>query len=125
MNSLPAGRGSGRGGSKVGLGGTGYNFLMFGDGGWDESVAYEQELRQQKWFGRLAGAPLAIVECGAGKAIPTVRHFSEGIARQFGGRLIRINVREPEVPAGHVGLALGASQALRRIDELLAEMPPS
>ncbi len=29
-------------------------------------------------------------------------------------------MREPEVPAGHVGLALGALEALERIEALLA-----
>jgi len=33
---------------------------------------------------------------------------------------VRINVREDEVPVGHVGLPLGALAALERIEAILA-----
>jgi hypothetical protein len=56
-----------------------------------------------------------VVECGAGTAIPTVRLVCEDLAGPFGGTLVRINPREPAVPAGHVALPAGALQALRRI----------
>jgi hypothetical protein len=50
-----------------------------------------------------------------------VRRFSEEIALESGGLLVRINVREPEVPEGHVPLPLGALEALRRIEKLLTK----
>jgi len=61
-----------------------------------------------------------VIECGAGKAIPTVRYTSERAAARLGGTLVRIDVREPETPPGHVGLAMGALTALTRIESLLA-----
>ena len=61
-----------------------------------------------------------VIECGAGKAIPTVRYTSERAAARLGGTLVRINVREPATPPGHVGLAMGALAALTRIQSLLA-----
>ena len=97
------------------------NILMFMDGGWDLSFAEEQEQRQSAWYRQLGRIAIAIVECGAGSAIPTVREYSEGIARQFGGTLIRINVRESEVPEGHIGIAMPARAALLAIDEALRE----
>jgi hypothetical protein len=33
---------------------------------------------------------------------------------------VRINVREPDTPSGHVGLAMGALDALTSIEALLA-----
>ena len=96
------------------------NILMFGDGGWDLSHAYEQELRQRGWYRQLGRIPIAIVECGAGSSIPTVRHYSQGIARQFDAKLIRINLREPQVPEGHIGIAMPARAALHAIDAVLA-----
>jgi hypothetical protein len=52
-----------------------------------------------------------------------VRHFSSRAAQQFGGSLIRMNVREPDVSAGTgVGLALPALMALQAIDTVLS--PP-
>ncbi len=96
------------------------NILLFGDGGWDESRSCEQEQRLGQWLRDVRGKRVAVVECGAGTAIPTVRHFCEAMADRFRGPLIRINLREPQVPPGQIGLALGARAALEEIDRLLA-----
>jgi NAD-dependent SIR2 family protein deacetylase len=96
------------------------NVLMFGDGEWDETRAYEQELRLGRWLKGVVGARAVVVECGAGTAIPTIRHFCEAMADRFDALLVRLNIREPEVPAGQVGLAMGALAGLRKIDQLLA-----
>lgn len=97
------------------------NILMFGDDGWDERRSYAQEQRLGAWLRSAHGARVAVVECGAGKAIPTVRRFCEAMASRFGGVLLRVNVREPEVPPGrHVGLAMEALAALRAIDAINA-----
>jgi NAD-dependent SIR2 family protein deacetylase len=95
------------------------NILMFGDGGWDEARSYEQEVRLGEWVKQLPGRRVVIVECGAGTAIPTVRLFCEAMAQRFDGTLVRLNVREAQVPRGQVGLATGALAGLRAIDALL------
>lgn len=97
------------------------NILMFGDYAWDERRTAEQRTRLQAWFDSLRGARLAVVECGAGKGIPTVRHFCEHVIAQFGGTLIRINVRESDVASGHIGLPMGALAALEQIDALTGQ----
>src|SRR5262249_13767792 len=84
------------------------NILLFADAGGDDSRSFEQEKRLGRWMRDVQGKWVVVVECGAGTAIPTVRHFCEAMADRFRGRLIRINLREPHVPPGHVGLALGA-----------------
>jgi NAD-dependent SIR2 family protein deacetylase len=95
------------------------NVLMFGDGGWDSARTDAQEERLRAWLGRLGGARLVVVECGAGTAVPTVRAFDEEVARALGATLIRINVREPEGPEGTIGVATGARAALQAIDAAL------
>jgi NAD-dependent SIR2 family protein deacetylase len=95
------------------------NILMFGDGGWDEARAEEQEQRLAWWLAEARGARLVVIECGAGTAIPSVRSFGERLAGNFpGALLVRINPREPEVPPGHVGVASGALAALQAIEAL-------
>jgi NAD-dependent SIR2 family protein deacetylase len=96
------------------------NILMFNDWEWDSSETAKQEARLYAWLREVGSAPLVVVECGAGTAIPTVRHFCEEVADHPHRKLIRINLREPEVPDGHIGLATGALAGLRAIDELLA-----
>ena len=95
------------------------NVLMFGDYGWDEARGEEQRRRFADWLERVGADKLAIIECGAGKAVPTVRHMSERLVDATNAVLVRVNVREPEVPKGQVGLPMGALEGLRRIDALM------
>jgi NAD-dependent SIR2 family protein deacetylase len=96
------------------------NILMFGDGGWDSDATDRQETAMRRWLAgvRARGGRLAIVECGAGSAVPTVRFTSERIAANLGpaATLVRVNLREPEAPPGAIALALGAREALERIE---------
>jgi NAD-dependent SIR2 family protein deacetylase len=97
------------------------NVLMFGDGSWDGAITAAQIMRFETWLRvlRRSGLKLAIVECGAGTAVPTVRVTDEDLARRFDATLIRINVREPAVPAGGIAISLGARDAVERIDAAL------
>lgn len=96
------------------------NVLMFGDWGWDGARTEQQEQRLARWLDGVLGVPLAVVECGAGTGVPTVRRFSETLARRRGVTLIRINLREPEAPRGHLGLPLGARDAIAQLDAAMA-----
>ena len=89
---------------------------MFGDCEWESARTDAQMRRMRSWLGTLGGAKLVVIECGAGRAVPTVRLACQRIATEYGGTLIRINTREAEVPPGHVSLPLGALAALEAID---------
>jgi NAD-dependent SIR2 family protein deacetylase len=95
------------------------NILMFGDYGWlgERSQAQLDELG--RWRRGLRDARLAVVEVGAGTAVPTVRRQAE-LAGAAGGTLIRINPREPQIRHGHgVSIPLGALDGLSRLDARL------
>lgn len=86
------------------------NILMFNDGRWLDERSERQYARFEQWRAR-ARRPV-VVELGAGTDVPSVRH----LCRVQGAPLIRINPREPDVPAGMgVGIATGALDALRRL----------
>ena len=95
------------------------NILMFGDADWDGVRTAAQARRFQSWLGSLGGARLVVVECGAGRAVPTIRLGSEELVRKYRGMLVRINPREPEVPHGQISLPIRALEALEAIDEVL------
>ena len=95
------------------------NILMFGDWRWDSARTDAQFRRLATWFETLEGARVAVVELGAGMAIPTVRRFSEQLVVDLGAKLIRINVREADVPRGQVGLDGPALATLRALDDRL------
>jgi NAD-dependent SIR2 family protein deacetylase len=97
------------------------NILMFGDWEWDNGRTSEQQQRMKQWLEQIHGAKLAIVECGSGQAISTVRRFCEAVAKASNGILIRINPRESEVPYGHIGIDAGALETLQAIDQWLSK----
>ena len=91
------------------------NILMFGDWGWESSRSDAQSRRLQSWLAMLeeVGAKLAVVEIGAGTAVPTVRMTSEDVARHFDIPLIRINPREAHDV--QIGLEMGAVEAMEEL----------
>jgi NAD-dependent SIR2 family protein deacetylase len=97
------------------------NVLMFGDHDWLEHRTGRQWQTYEAWLQGLAGWKLATIECGAGMAIPTVRHHCQRLP----GTLIRINPREADVPPSAIRIPLGASDALGRLARLLGEWPAS
>jgi len=91
------------------------NILMFGDFSWEYARTDTQRDRLGIWINKLEqeGAKLAIVEIGAGTAVPTVRNTSEQIALRFNVPLIRINPRESF--GAQIQLPMGAVEALNGI----------
>ncbi len=92
------------------------NVLMFGDYGWVPHRSHAQESRFRSWMASVSDGGLVVVELGAGTAVPTVRYASERAIDGVGGTLIRINVREPQVPRGEIGIAAGALETLEAIE---------
>lgn len=92
------------------------NILLFWDASWIPTRTAEQMAVFDAWIEALDGARPAVVELGAGTAIPSVRQMAEKLAWQQQGRLIRINPAEPDVPPDEIGLAMGALEALQAID---------
>ena len=95
------------------------NILLFDDWQWNPTRSEEQEERFVNWLEKAKGARLVIMEFGAGKAIPTVRHFCERQAVRLDALLVRFNPRESEVPAAQVGLPVGALQGIEAIDKIM------
>jgi NAD-dependent SIR2 family protein deacetylase len=98
------------------------NILMFGDWDWDDSLVALEHQRLDRWLDALGKRRLAVIELGAGVALPTVPHFSEMAAASSNATLIRINPRESHAPAGQIGIALGALEAL---DAIHPGLPPT
>ncbi len=91
------------------------NILMFGDWNWLSARSDAQEARLQAWRQRVEH--LLVIEIGAGTHLPTARLLGE----RAGGRLIRINPREAQVPPGEcVAIASGGLAALRAMVDALS-----
>lgn len=89
------------------------NILMFGDWSWVGGPSQKALDGLAQW--RRAHRNLAVLELGAGVAVPTVRRQAE-LASAASGALIRINPREPEVRHGRgVSLPMGALAAITEL----------
>lgn len=95
------------------------NILMFGDWGWIGDRSEAQRRRFDTFIAAHRDAPLAVVELGAGTAIPTIRQTSERLGRRPGVTVVRINPREPAIAPPHLALAAGALAGLTAIDRAL------
>ncbi len=95
------------------------NVLMFGDYSWIGKRTWNQERRFQKFLLPHYNKKIAVVEIGAGTAIPTIRNLSEDIARWNRATVIRINPREYHIGSHHIPLACGGLEGLMGIDKAL------
>ena len=103
------------------------NIVMFGDWNWVSERNQVQRQQESQWFDSVASSlcNIVVVEMGAGTAIPSVRHFSHRISREYGARIIRINPRESKVPSrSDVAIPLGALEGLQGIDAALLNLGP-
>jgi NAD-dependent SIR2 family protein deacetylase len=96
------------------------NILMFGDSQWLSARTDDQQRRVGNLLRGTAPDRVAVVEVGAGTAVPTIRRMSEDLARR-GATLVRINPRDSEVPTGQIGIASTGLATLQAIDGALAD----
>jgi NAD-dependent SIR2 family protein deacetylase len=97
------------------------NILMFGDWSWLSHRSVEQGDRLHLWMETMLDlkAKVAIIEMGAGHAIPTVRLNSQKAFRTLNATFIRINPRDFDVPEKAIGVPYGANEGLEKIFELI------
>ena len=98
------------------------NILMFGDWHWQSQMQDEKEQKLMAWLKQVNN--LAIIELGAGTAVPSVRNFSERLIAypiNESVNLLRVNLREPQVPdkGNCYGVSLGAFEGLILLNEIL------
>ena len=98
------------------------NILMFDDWKWQEQHQLPKEYQLEQWLFNVK--KLAIIELGAGTAIPTVRKFGERLVCypiNESVSFLRVNLREPHVPdkANCFGISMGALVALNNIQEAM------
>lgn len=95
------------------------NVLMFGDFSWVSLRTDGQERRFRAFLDRNRGRETAVVEIGAGTAIPTIRAVSERLGRFPRVTVVRINPREPGIEPPHLSIGGGALPSLRAVDAYL------
>lgn len=95
------------------------NILMFSDFSWNSSILNQQEEQLDFWLKKNANQHLLILEFGAGLSVPTVRSFCESVKANYECRMIRVNPRDYNVPAGAYGFPCGALRAIELLNAKL------
>lgn len=98
------------------------NILMFSDWEWQDQLQAVKEHKLMQWIEQVN--KLAIIELGAGTAVPSVRNFGEQLVRYLDDdnvSLMRINMRESQVPnkPNCYGVDMGALDALVELNKQL------
>ncbi len=93
------------------------NVLMFDDVRWTDGRSAARQIRFRLWLRGLTRGRLAVIELGAGVAVPTVRTTAEQVASAAGVPIIRINPRNAETSDGGLSIEAGALEALTLLDE--------
>lgn len=93
------------------------NILMFGDLNWQSKRSDTQMDYFEKWETNIVNdnKKVAIIEIGAGTAIPSIRHMSESVAKQFHTSFIRINPREYQGTNNTISLPFGGAEGIKQI----------
>jgi NAD-dependent SIR2 family protein deacetylase len=97
------------------------NILMFSDFSWIGGRSHGQQMRFDIFLEQHRKQRLAIIEMGAGSAIPTIRYTSERLGERGNATVVRINPREPHVRAPHISIPTGALEGLTGIDRALGQ----
>jgi NAD-dependent SIR2 family protein deacetylase len=96
------------------------NILMFDDSSWLQSRTHKQSINFDRFLKKHVHSRIAVIELGAGVAIPTIRQMSVTIGHSLKhATVIRINPCEAAIAAPHIPLLSGALSALQHIDTLL------
>ena len=95
------------------------NILMFGDGAWLPHRSAHQGRCFQAFLDEQGEERVVVLEIGAGTAVATIRWISERLGRLPDSLVVRINPREADVRPPHLGLPVGALEALEGIDRAL------
>ena len=98
------------------------NILMFGDWHWQSQMQDEKEQKLMAWLKQVNN--LAIIELGAGTAVPSVRNFGERLVQHSINEsvsLLRVNLREPQVPnkSNCFGVSVGALDSLMLLNKVI------
>ena len=98
------------------------NILMFGDWHWQSQMQDEKEQKLIAWLKQVNN--LAIIELGAGTAVPSVRNFGERLVNHSINEsvsLLRVNIREPQVldKSNCFGLSMGALDSLMLLNKVI------
>jgi NAD-dependent SIR2 family protein deacetylase len=93
------------------------NILMFSDWNWISYRSVEQGERLDAWIETMLdlNARVAIIEMGAGHAVPSVRLKSQSVFGKVKSYFIRINPRDFDVPDGGIALPMGAAEGIEKI----------
>jgi len=95
------------------------NILMFGDFSWISSRSDKQAERFENFLDKNKGKDIAVVEIGAGTAVPSIRFLSERIGNYYNATVIRINPREFMINYPHISIPDTGLNALEKINSFL------
>ena len=93
------------------------NIMMFYDYEFNPKRTWAQRKRYEAWLNENENSKIAIIEIGAGLAVPTIRKHGEALVKRFkNATIIRINPKDSSLNSQlGISLKLGGLEALNQI----------
>jgi NAD-dependent SIR2 family protein deacetylase len=92
------------------------NIFLLDDQNWKEERSNAQNVNLKFFLDKIRGSSLTVIEIGASKTVPIIKYFSEDLRNNFGGNLIRINVKDKlESEDAIITIPLRAKEAIEKI----------
>jgi len=95
------------------------NIAMFGDYNWNQKEALRQQEAFNAWEFGVHGK-IAILECGAGVAIPSIRMIGESLKNKYSANFIRINTDDYGCLSG-IPIPINGEKAFKAISSLMQQ----
>lgn len=95
------------------------NVYMFRDGTYLAHRSNEQEIRFQQFLKRVQGRKMLVFEIGSGPHVQSIRKKTRMLGIEYHANIIRINPQDAKIKTPHIGLDMGALQALLEIDDFI------
>lgn len=95
------------------------NVYMFRDDTYMNTISKQQDTHFQAFLQRNAGKKIVVFEIGSGPHVQTIRLKTRMLKTDFGAKIIRINPKDYTIKPPHIGIAKGALEALREIENYL------
>lgn len=95
------------------------NVYMFRDGTYIKTRSEKQKNNFEQFLERNKGKNILVFEIGSGPHVQTIRMKTRMLKTKYGAKIIRINPKNYSIKTPNIGIAKGALESLKCIDNFL------
>ena len=95
------------------------NIYMFRDNTFLFDRDNEQKQKFNQFLDRNYGKSIVVFEIGSGPHVQSIRKNTRMLGLKYNAKIVRINPKDYKIKAPHIGIDMGALEALTQIDQII------